>query len=84
MDRVVAKAEEREQSCPSEVTSLRGVIGKGQVDDFPQSIAPGAEALCLSKYIALFCSSKLKLFSASHPYKGKLCNKPNNVVGEYL
>ena len=44
----------------------------------------GAEALCLLESISPFCSSKLKLFSRLHPYKGKLCNQPNNAGEEYL
>lgn len=79
-----SQVKEREQSCPGEGTWLRRDIGKGWVDDFPQSVVPVAEALCLSNYIASFCASKIKLFCALQPYKGKLCNKPNNVAEEYL
>lgn len=77
------KARDKEQSCHREVTSLRKTsrLVIWRVHGFLQ---PVAEALCLSKYIAPFCSGKLKLFSASHPYKGKLCSQPNNAVEEYL
>lgn len=77
------KVRDKEQSCHCEETSLRETSRRviWWVHGFLQ---PVVQALCLSKYIAPFCSDKLKLFSASHPYKGKLCSQPNNAVEEYL
>lgn len=61
----------------------RGETWEKLIRGFPHflSLVPGTEALCLLRYISPFCSSKLKLFSHLHPYKGKLCNQPNNWWG---
>lgn len=83
VDKAAAKLKERNQTitqrCRGEKTGQDHYVGLSFV-----ALVPGTEALCLLERITPFCSSKLRLFSHLHPYKGKLCNQPNNAGEEYL
>lgn len=83
VDKVAAKLKERNQTITQRCRGEK----RGQDHYVGLSFAapvPGTEALCLLECITPFCSSKLSLFSHLHPYKGKLCNQPNNAGEEYL